>query len=363
MEYGHGGDIYTHEGMTDYSINVNPFGPGTAVIEAVCGAAAQIGQYPDSRCTKLRNALAEHLKIPAELLLFGNGAAELMFSLVLAQKPQKAILAVPSFAEYEQALKAAGCEIQYYYLQAEEGFCLNENYLDMLTKDVDIIFLCCPNNPTGQVIDKELLRKILDRCEEKQIRMVLDECFCEFLEHPEDTVMLPEAVTYRQLFLLRAFTKIYAMPGLRLGYAVSGDERLREQIERVRQPWNVSVLAQSAGIAALKDQERVAAAREYVAAERKWLEQELDRIGIRHFPSKANYILLKSNLDLYALLKEQKFLIRDCSNYKGLEKGYYRIAVRLREDNVRLLQAIAGIKEEIPDGKVNYDSGNHVKCW
>ena len=343
MKYEHGGDIYTNKGMTDYSVNINPFGPGRGVIEAVREAAGLIEQYPDSRCLKLRGVLAKKLCVPDEFLIFGNGAADLIFSIVYAQKPKKAILTAPAFSEYEQALRAVNCDITYYFLKEEKEFSLDEGYLELLTKDTDMIFLCCPDNPSGQVVEKRLLKKILQKCQNYQIRMVLDECFYEFLEYPEATVMIEEALWEKQLVLLRAFTKMYGMPGLRLGYAISCDDMLREKIATIRQPWSVSVLAQQAGVAALKEAEHVLRTRKFITRERKWMEQELMRIGVCFYKSKANYILLRSSYDLYNRLKNKGFLIRDCSNYKGLTKGYYRIAIRQREDNVRLMQAIEDI--------------------
>ena len=348
MDYIHGGDIYTYRGMTDFSANINPFGPSTAVKEAACRAMDSVGAYPDSRCRALREALAKQLDVSGERLVFGNGAADLIFSLVSAERPKQAVLTAPSFAEYAQALAASGCGIRYYYLREEESFRLGEEYLDMLTEDVDLIFLCAADNPTGNMIEPDLMEKIAEKCERLGIRMVLDECFYEFLENQE-LVFAPEKVRkYRKLFLLRAFTKMHAMPGLRLGYGICSDEELLEKLERVRQPWSVSAPAQAAGIAALKEEERVKTTRAFVSEERKMMEKEFERIGVRYFPSSANYMLLKSSYDLFTLLKEKMILIRDCSNYEGLKKGYYRVAVKGREENrllIRALEEICGRKE------------------
>jgi len=352
VEYLHGGDIYTNKGMTDFSVNVNPYGPSKAVLRAAKLAMARIGEYPDPECRELREHLAAELGVKPEHLVFGNGAAELIFDLVRTEKPKKAVICTPSFAEYERALKTVDCRIQYYNCREENGFVMQEDFMDLLTEDVDMVFLCSPDNPSGTVIPKIMMRKIMIRCEFLRIRLVLDQCFFEFMAEDEDDLFLTykndlheSTKKYPSLFLLRAFTKMYAMPGLRLGYGICQDERLIERLEECRQPWSVSIPAQEAGIAAIKDQKRVRNIRGFLLRERKWLERELDALRIPYFPSKANYILLKSDLDLYELLKEYRILIRDCSNYRGLKKGFYRIAVRQRGDNQKLIDALQEIYE------------------
>lgn len=381
MEYKHGGDIYTNEGMLDFSVNVNPFGASDSVKAAAKEAVEFISNYPDSRCRKLRGILADKLYAETSLaeetgqgregrraeetgrdsvfcrnekanrmedmLVFGNGAADLIFALVLAEKPQKAVLTAPSFLEYEQALRTVDCQIKYHKLRAEQQFRLQEDYLDELTPDIDLIFLCSPDNPSGQIIERELLERILKKCEQNHIRMVLDECFYDFLDEPQKATFLSAVSKRPQLFLLRAFTKMYAMPGLRLGYGICSDRNLTERMESVRQPWSVSVVAQAAGVAALKEEGRMREIREKLAVERSFLENGLCAAGIEYIPSQANYILLKSTVDLYAELKKYHILIRDCSNYRGLEKGYYRIAVRRREENEYFLRTVQKIMKEV----------------
>lgn len=343
MKYGHGGDVYTYPGMLDFSANINPFGPGKAVVEAAERGVRAMAHYPDSQCRELKRALAEKLQLPESMILPGNGAADLIFSLVQAKRPRRAVLTAPSFSEYAQALKAVDCGIRYYYLKEWEEFTLQEDYLELLTEEVDLIFLCSPDNPTGKVIRRKLLEQILGQCERHGICMVLDECFYEFLEQPEKATMQKFVEAHPNLFLLRAFTKMYAMPGLRLGYALCSDNVLMERIGQVRQPWSVSTAAQAAGVAALKEEARVQMTREYIAAQRRWMEQEFKKLGITYVPSDANYILFRSRSDLSARLLERGILIRDCANYEGLGPGYYRVAVRLQEENEKLVEALREI--------------------
>ena len=345
MEYQHGGDVYTYEGMIDFSASINPLGPGSAVVQAAHDALDRMTQYPDARCRRLKKALAGRLGMEEEYFIFGNGGAELIFSLVLAERPKKAVLLAPSFLEYRQALQAVDCEITLFPLRESEDFQPGEEYLDCLKEEIDMIFLCSPSNPVGNVIEYKLLLQILERCRDKNIRMVMDECFCEFLDSWEEHTLQEQVREYPNLFILRAFTKMYAMPGLRLGYGMCSDQGLLDQMERMRQPWSVSVVAQEAGEAALRDREHPVRTREYIRRERVRILKELDRLGIRYYPPMANYIFVRSESDLYEELKRRGILIRDCSNYDGLNRGYYRFAVRKKEENTRLLEELKMIYE------------------
>ena len=273
----HGGDIYTKKCRVDFSVNVNPLGAPESVKEAVRKSAESVEQYPDALCRDLTRALSEKEQLPEENILFANGAAELIFALTQALRPKKALIAAPGFAEYEAALSAAGCFIRMYPLQKEKGFLLQDDFCDDLTDDLDLVFLCNPNNPTGLTIPQELLLKILDNCRERNIDQVMDQSFLEFLPEPEKVTMQGKLEEYPNLLILRAFTKIYAMPGLRLGYLLCSDEDLLDRISRSMQSWNVSTPAQMAGLAALNEDAYVKEARELIGKERAWMKAELEK--------------------------------------------------------------------------------------
>ncbi len=344
MIHGHGGDIYTYGGLLDFSVNVNPLGPPQEVLDAAKRGVELAEHYPDSRCRELKAALARRKHLPGEFFIPGNGAAELLFSLVLAEKPKRALLPVPSFSEYERALKTVDCQIEVYPLEEENGFRLAEDFTDALSADVDMVFLCNPSNPAGQITGRELLLEIAAECEEKKIRLVVDECFVEFLEEPQAYTMEKMTERYSSLFILQALTKTCSIPGLRLGYGITSDSALLERMEEVRQPWGVSVPAQCAGIAALGGEgSRMERARELIRSERKRMEETLRETGVEVIASSCNFILVKSPYDLFRLLKDRGILIRDCSNYRGLGRGWYRTAVRTEEENKRLLEAVRDI--------------------
>lgn len=346
MRYSHGGDIYTYGDLLDFSVNINPLGISEHVAEAAKRGIEKAEAYPDCQCRKLREKLARRQGMPETYYVFGNGAAEIFYTLVLAEKPEKALLPVPAFSEYERALNTVGCRINYYGTEKEKGFCIDETFLNALNEETDIVFLCSPGNPAGAVTDRKLLLKAAQLCEKFQIRLVVDECFGGLLEEPEAHSVIKETVRYPHLIVVRAFTKTFAMPGLRLGYGVTSDTGLTEKMEQMRQPWSVSIPAQEAGIAALDEEARVREAAGLIAEERRFLEEQLERLGIETISSEANYILMYSEKDLFHELKKDKILIRDCSDYRGLTKGWYRIAVRKRKENQILIRSLEKIVKE-----------------
>ncbi|MDD2979666.1 MAG: pyridoxal phosphate-dependent class II aminotransferase [Hespellia sp.] len=333
----HGGDVYRHKEVIDFSSNMNPLGTPQGVLEAARESLLNIVHYPDCFCTELRQAIAKAESVPMEWVLCGNGAAELLFSLTLARKPERALLVSPSFLEYEQALKAVDCDMEYLNLKEEEGFQVTGELLGHLTEELDVLFLCNPNNPTGLLIERELVLEILEACREHHILLVLDECFLDFVDGREEYEVSDCLRDYPNLFLLKAFTKRYAIAGIRLGYGLCSDELLLERMGEVTQPWNVSIPAQAAGIAALRETEYVRRGIEMIRTERDYLMREMRSMGLSVFDSRANYIFFRGPKELYEQALEAGFLIRDCRNYRGLTAGYYRIAVRTHAENERLM--------------------------
>lgn len=333
----HGGDIYAGKVLLDFSANTNPFGTPQAVQEAIIEALPQLHRYPDPYCRKLVAAIAEHEAVPKKYILCGNGAADLIYAYGRAVHPQKAAMLAPTFSEYAQGL--SDCKISYYFLQESKDFSLDSGILDFLRwEKPEVLFLCDPNNPTGRLADPDLVKSILECCHDWGIRLFLDECF---LDLTKDGVSRKNNLArYPELFLLKAFTKSYGMAGVRLGYGLSADTGLLEAMSRSQQPWNISSLAQAAGIAALKQQGFLQKTVETVEKERFFLSASLARLGFRIIPSDTNYILFQAGVGLADALREKGILIRNCDNYPGLCPGWYRIAVRLPEENQALIQAI-----------------------
>ena len=346
----HGGDtesFYFEYGYPplDFSACCNPLGVPAGVKQAIREAICDSDVYPDPLCRRLCAAIAAHERVLSEQVLCGNGSSDLIFRLALALKPRRAMVTAPTFAEYETALETVGCEVFQYLLHKQDGFTVTDNILEKLTPETDMLFLCNPNNPTGLVMDSLLLQRILAVCEKNGTLLVMDECFNGFLDKPEACSLKKEINTYRNLIILKAFTKLYGMAGIRLGYCITDNKEIIEKIRKAGQPWAVSSLAQAAGIRAMSEDEYVRKARMLIRTEKSYLTAALKELGIMVLGHDANYIFFYSEIPrLTEGLCHQGILIRDCGNYKGLRPGYYRIAVLNHNENTRLIEEITALK-------------------
>lgn len=349
----HGGDIQSfieHHGSAplDFSANINPLGVPDGVRRAICEAAVNADRYPDPLCRDLRLAIANCEHVKPEQIFCAAGAAEIIYRLASALKPKYALIPAPTFSEYELALTRQGCMVERHLLKAEDEFTLTEAILPKLHAGVDVMFLCNPNNPTGKLIDAALLRKILGRCAEFNIRLVVDECFLGFTPQPEAQTLVSMLSQYKKLVLLKAFTKLYGIAGVRLGYCLCHDAGLIERLYEAGPPWNVSTLAQQAGIAALGERDYLEKSCAIIASERPRIQDAMTALGLRVINSKANYILFFCSLpQLGEKLCQAGVLIRSCANFEGLNEGWYRVAVRTPQENDRLLLALKQVVEGI----------------
>lgn len=344
-EYTHGGDVLTARSryggaVLDFSTNLNPLGIPAEAAQAA--ADADSSAYPDALCRQLRQAIAAHDGVEAEQVICGNGAADLIFRLAFALRPQRALLTAPTFSEYEGALTCVGCQVERYALNRVRDFDLDEGFMEVVTPGIELVFLCTPNNPTGRLISTDLLVEIARKCETVGARLVVDECFLPLTDEGGKG-LAPYLAEFPHLFLLRAFTKSYAMAGLRLGYGLSADCDLLERLSGFAQPWSVSAPAQAAGTAAFTlCPHWPEGARALVARERPILAAGLTELGCAVVPSQVNYLLFqaKNDPDLKEKLLQKGILIRSCANYHNLGPDWYRVCVKGGEENRRLLAAL-----------------------
>ena len=345
----HGGDWMGYRerfgrDALDFSANVSPLGLPEGVAQAIREALTEGDRYPDPLCRALRAKLAVHEAVPAKHILCGNGAADLIFRLVWAAKPRTALLPAPTFAEYAAALETAGCTVRRHFLRESEDFAVTEAFISAVDEDTDMVFLCQPNNPTGQLTALPLVEQILHRCAACGTLLVVDECFLDFLpDHALHTAkgLLGEG----DLVILKAFTKLYGMAGVRLGYALSADTALLEQMQACGQPWGVSSLAQAAGLAALEETAYVEKVRALIAEQRPRLTAGLRALGLRVIDGRANYLLFRAPADLNERLRPLGTQVRSCANYPGLGPEWYRTAVRTAPENARLLEIMREVLE------------------
>ena len=334
--YLHGGDVCGREGILDFSANINFLGMPAAVRAAAIRGVEEAEVYPQAFNGKLEGKIAEKYALKPCDIVCGNGAAEIIFAFFGAIRARRALVAEPTFGEYERALAGAmdKCGIVRHMLTDGNGFELGEDILDKITGDIDVVAICNPNNPTGVVYDKGLLLEILER------GSLFD---------------MINNVSYDKLFILRSFTKLYAMAGLRLGFGLCANQGLMERVRGILQPWNISLPAQYAGLAALEEEEFAERSRVAVAAEREYMRGRLGGIA-RVYGGAVNFLLFYVQNDvlddngrghLYNQCLERGILIRDCSNFYGLGCGWYRIAVRCREDNEKLIEVLGELLQKV----------------
>lgn len=349
MTETHGGDWAGYETEygflpLDFSANVSPLGLPDGVREAAIQALQDADRYPDPLCRTLRTRLAERHGIPATQIVCGNGAADLIFRICRVLRPKKALLTAPDFGEYKRALREENCEIRTVTRRESEGFLLHREDLAGSIHGAELLFLSNPNNPTGLVTGREELRKILKLCSNEHCVPVIDECFLDFTEGSEAQSLIPDLGQNPNLVILRAFTKTYAMAGLRLGYALCGSKAFAERLQSAGQPWPVSNVAQAAGIAALQEEDYVNRLRAQISEERPRMIRALTALGLRVIPGEANYLLFCcEDKELGEKLRKRGILIRDCRNYAGLTEGWYRIAIRSAAENDRLIHTLVEV--------------------
>ena len=348
MKLVHGGDWAGYRAefgcdALDFSANVSPLGLPAGVAAAITNALPTADRYPDPLCRELRAALAGAEGVPADWILCGNGAADLIFRLALAVRPRRALLPAPTFAEYEAALQTVGCAVRRVFLREENEFAVTEEFIDAVTPETDVVFLCQPNNPTGQVTPPALVERLVRRCAECGAVLVVDECFLDFLPDRDAWTAKQFLRDAPQLIILKAFTKLYAMAGVRLGYALCGDAALLEKMRGAGQPWAVSSLAQAAGLAALQETAYAGAVRALIAEQRPRMAAGLRALGLRVMDGQANYLLFRATPDFGEKLRRRGAVVRSCANYPGLDAAWYRTAVRTAEENTRLLQIMGEI--------------------
>ncbi|MCR4590914.1 MAG: aminotransferase class I/II-fold pyridoxal phosphate-dependent enzyme [Lachnospiraceae bacterium] len=351
MQRIHGGDIYSFDkDVLDFSINTNPLGIRHEIRAAAISAISDMDKYPDRRQMKLRTAIGSMENVDPEHVICGNGASEIIFALVSALKPKKTLLLSPSFTEYEVAADTVETEKAFYLLDEKDDFEVREDILSYIRPDIDMFFLCNPNNPTGRLIEKDLMKKILEKCRENSVCLVIDESFMEFSGRYKECTMVEEVEKYDDLMILKSFTKMYSFPGLRLGYALCRDREILEKLERVRPPWAVSNIAESAGVAACSLKTHPENTRKYINREKKKICFKLSCLeekGLKYIESEADFILFTApdvnGENLYDLLLKKKILIRRCGDFRGLSGSWYRISVNDDASNEKLTQALKEI--------------------
>lgn len=362
----HGGNIYkifrekNMDKILDYSSNINPYGLPENLKKEIFEKLFVLERYPDPDYIELREKIAEKNNLNIENIIVGNGATEIIFLFMKILSPKKVLIVSPTFGEYERAIKAStlandSLEINYFELKETENFVLNVKNLETeLENNYDLLILCNPNNPTGQFLKLKKLEEILKICEQKNTKLFIDEAFVEFVEDWENESIINSKENKENLFVIRAFTKFFAIPGLRLGYGICFNNNLLKKMLEKKEPWSVNNIADLAGKTVLDDENYIQKTKEWIKDQKKYMYENLNKIeGLRAYKTEVNFILLKiednllkKGLDVKNLRKkmlEKGILIRDASNFIYLDKHYFRLAIKDKLNNEKVIETLTSI--------------------
>ena len=358
-DHFHGSDLEQIERLYDikksdiisFSANVNPLGISYQLRQTLTEQLDAITQYPDRDYKKLRKCIAGYVSTAVDNVIVGNGSTELISLFIRTQQPKKALVLGPTYSEYEREVALGGGITKYYQLKSEDDFVLDiEDFCKALKDSTDLLVLCNPNNPTSIALNTAELRKILDTCALHNIFVMIDETYVEFTENVADITAIPLTSHYHNLIILRGTSKFFAAPGLRLGYAITGNTELVRAIDDLKNPWSINSLAEIAGRLMLTDHEYIEKTRQLISNERKRLVAELSSWeSIKVYPPQANFILLKilkNDVNAQSLFEHcirQGLMIRNCSSFPFLDNSYVRFCIMNPEQNDKLLDAFREI--------------------
>ncbi|MDC9598339.1 threonine-phosphate decarboxylase CobD [Xenorhabdus anantnagensis] len=329
--------------LIDFSANINPQGAPERVKALIKNSLADIEKYPDVEYRHLHQAIAKAHQCDYAAVMAGNGATELIYAVTRYLHPKRALLLTPGFAEYRRALQQIGTEIIDYPLTEETGFQPDLRLLDTLsTIQPDCVFIATPNNPTGLMPDSQFMQSLVEYCEKQRIWLIVDESFIDFL--PDNRGLIPQVAITKHLYILRSMTKFFAIPGLRLGYLVSGNTMGIAEMKNRREPWSINAFAARVGEILFDEHDYIAATHQWLKSQQHYLWTQLSAFTeLTVWRPSANFLFFrcnKLNVDLWHSLLKHQLLIRHCKNYAGLDERYYRVAVCNEWENQRLIAAM-----------------------
>jgi threonine-phosphate decarboxylase len=352
--YEHGGNVFSvarQMGVSpadtaDFSASINPLGISPLVRQSIIDALDSLVHYPDNNQTELKQLLAEINGLTPEHFAIANGSTEIIYNLPALMTGRRAMIVSPAFSEYAYALEQHGWEVSRFLVSPADNFSIDlEALRRALLEGCDALYLCNPGNPSGILYPRRTVEQVYDLCREAGTFLVLDEAFMDFCEEASAKDAI---VSSSDGIVLRSMTKFYGIPGLRLGYAMAAPSII-ERLSAMGGPWSVNTLAQVAGVAALRDTEYSRRTISYVEQERAFLKEQLAGFpGLKVYPSSANFLLIEidgamTSTELKQRLIQKWILIRDCANFKGLSDRFFRIAVRTRAENARLVEQLREI--------------------
>lgn len=336
------------EEITSFSANVNPLGLSDKLKKTLVDHLDAITGYPDREYGALRRVIAQYCGCDHDHIIVGNGSTELISLFIRQQHPRKALIIGPTYSEYEREVSLGNGTSLYFPLKEKDAFVLNYDELaSQLNESIDLLIICNPNNPTSTSISRDTMRQILDLCKQRDIFVMVDETYIEFTENYDEVNSIPLTGYYNNIIILRGISKFFAAPGLRLGYAITGNIELIKKINSGKDPWTINSLADEAGKLMFTDEEYIQATKELIFSERKRVTEALRDInGLKVYEPVANFVLSKIETDdlnadiLFDACIREKMMIRNCCTFPFLNNRFFRICFMSPEMNDRLLSVI-----------------------
>lgn len=339
----HGGDLLSYEKyydgeLIDYSSNINPLGPPKGLEKVLIDSFKNLESYPDIKYRRLKKSIANYLNCDEDNTIVGNGAVEVIDNFIILAN--RVVVCTPSFSEYEKRARVHGKEV--IRIPYNLDFTLDILTIGSKIQKNDLIILGNPNNPTGLRIDKIELIMLYNVIKKSGAYLLLDEAFFEFCPMDYDSIELFRQINYENLGIIRAATKFFALPGIRLGYGCTS-RALAEKISKIELPWSINSLAEAAGNFIFNDKEYIEESKRYIEEERKYMLQELSKLNyIKVFHTETNYILIKllkwNEEYIFNFFLKRGIVIRKCSSFIGFNDSYIRVAIKSRENNIRLIE-------------------------
>lgn len=362
VEHFHGSDLekiekiygIRKEDIVSFSANVNPLGLSESLKQELAKRLDVITAYPDRAYTRLRQAIAEYCHTAYENIIVGNGSTELISLMIQLRAPKQAMIAAPTYSEYEREVRLQGGVISYFQMQEEDNFRLDVTALMQdITPQTDLLILCNPNNPTSGAITSADMEAIVKHCRKTDTLVMVDETYIEFADNYEEIASIPLTERYDNLVVLRGISKFFAAPGLRLGYAVTGSRQIREHIHKEQNPWSINSLAETAGTLMFTDTAYIHAVKELICKERERVCRALAHIdGLKVYPASANFVLVRITKgginadDLFDAAIRKHMMIRNCASFPYPDNRYFRLCFMNPSDNDKLLDCIRNIMTE-----------------
>lgn len=355
-EHFHGSDLEKIEAcfgiskanITSFGANVNPLGISPMLKQNLASHIDAITSYPDREYTSLRKAISTYTKAPVENIMVGNGSTELIGLFIQIQNPKKALLLSPTYSEYEREILLTGGSCDHFYLKEEDDFHIKLSaLLEELEKGYDLLIICNPNNPTSTIIPREKMERIISHCEKTNTFVLIDETYVEFSPDMEAITSIPLTMKHSNMVILRGISKFFASPGLRLGYAICNNQTLYERMNTIKNPWTINSLAGVAGEIMFSDKKYIEKTKAFTNEEREYFLEELDNFSnLKHYDFYGNFVLLKildkniTSYDAFVHCIKKGLMIRDCSDFPGLDDTFIRFCIMQHDKNVSLIQAL-----------------------